>query len=89
MLYIITILIILYLMLKSHGTNNFIKYYGYYYLFEQLNSDVFDNLSEYDYNDDDFDNYLSNNENQYYYNHFDFIFLNKTDEYLTKYFNIN
>lgn len=85
MLYFTIILIgLYYLILKSVGICYYIDhYYINYYLFEQSNDDEF-NI---ELDDDYFDNYLSDDENKYYYGHY--VFLNKIDEKLTKYFSIN
>lgn len=98
MLYIISIFIILYLIKKLYdllnlNLNNLIGYHQDDYLFEQSN-DEFNNhlLLVCDYeNEYYFDDYSRDGENgdDYYYEHFDYNFINKFDKYLTKYFTIN
>ena len=68
------------------------NYYRNDYLFEQSNNGELNIELDYDcFKDfeDYYDNCLSNNKNKYYFEHFDYIFLNVVDEKLTKYFNIN
>ena len=65
-----------------------------YYIDNCRNDYSFEQSSNYEsnieLNDDYFDNYLlSDNVNHYYYAHLDYMFFNKIDEKLTKYFNIN
>lgn len=71
------------LFFKPFNTFDYIEnFYSDDYFFEQSNDNELNNLLTYDY----FNDYLCIKENQYYHNHFDYNFLNKIDEYLTKYF---
>jgi hypothetical protein len=98
MLYIITVLIgLYYLIKKSYCTYNLFEYYYRGdYLVEQLNDYEFNNLLDYDYDNDNnyideyyFNNYISDKGNKYNYAHKNYNFLSKIDKYFTKYFSIN